>query len=242
VNRDIDPVTHAPLDLATRRQKAAKIERLLGLEDVSEPLRILEIGCGSGGIASYFGTHPAGHEVDGVDVVDCRVITDGFRFQVVNGTSLPFADSEFDVVISNHVIEHVGDASTQLAHLREVRRVMKPSGVGYLAVPNRWRLIEPHYRLPLLSVWPRRWRTPYMRLTRRGPEYDCEPLSIRELESMLRRTNLRSRRMGVEALRATLDIEHPRSLLTRLARRLPDRLLRAMNPLLPTLIVRLAQS
>ena len=238
---EIDPLSHAVLDLPSRRLKAAKIERLLGLEGRTDALHILEIGCGSGGISNYFGTQPAGHAVEAVDVVDTRVVREGYDFQLVTGTGLPFDDQSFDLVLSNHVIEHVGQEQAQLAHLAEVRRVMKPAAVGYLAVPNRWRLIEPHYRLAFLSVWPRAWRSPYLRFMRRGSEYDCEPLGTGTLERMLRRSGLRFRRLGVEALRATLDLEHPDSRATALGMRLPAGLLRPLEPLLPTLIYRLAR-
>jgi SAM-dependent methyltransferase len=241
VTAHIDPETHAPLDLASRRLKAAKIERLLGIEDARASLRILEIGCGSGGIAHYLGTRPAGHEVDGVDVVDCRVVQEGFRFQLVTGTTLPFDDETFDVVLSNHVIEHVGSERQQRAHLAELRRVLRPSGRGYLAVPNRWRVIEPHYRLPLLSVWPRPWRSPYMRLAGKGRDYDCEPLGLRTLARLLRASGLRHRVLGPQALRATFDLEHPASPITGVLRRVPDGALRLLDPILPTLIVRLAR-
>jgi SAM-dependent methyltransferase len=241
VSPEIDPLSHAVLDLPSRRLKAAKIERLLRLGGRNDALHILEIGCGSGGISNYFGTLPAGHVVEAVDVVDTRVVREGFTFRLVTGTRLPFADEAFDVVLSNHVIEHVGLEEAQLAHLGELRRVMKPGGIGYLAVPNRWRLIEPHYRLALLSVWPRAWRSRYLRLTRHGSEYDCEPLGVRTLEEMFRRTGLKFRPLGVEALRATLDLEHPDSPATAIERLLPTGLLRPLEPILPTLIYRLAR-
>jgi SAM-dependent methyltransferase len=238
VSQVTDPRSHAVLDLASRQLKATKIERLLRLNP-DRPLRILEIGCGSGGISNYFGTHPAGHVVDAVDVIDTRVVNEGFSFQLVTGTELPFADETFDLVLSNHVIEHVGRDTSQLAHLREMRRVMKPDGIGYLAVPNRWRLIEPHYRLGLLSVWPRAWRSPYLRLMRRGDAYDCEPLGTGTLERMFGQTGLGFWRLGVAALWATLELEHPASAVTGVSRRIPAWLLRAFEPVLPTLIYKL---
>ncbi|MGH8399236.1 MAG: class I SAM-dependent methyltransferase, partial [Gammaproteobacteria bacterium] len=143
---------HAVLDLASRRLKGLKIERLLDLPSRPQPLRILEVGTGSGGIAHYFGTHPQLHcEVDAVDVHDNRLITEGYRYQQVTDTRLPFIDESFDVVLSNHVIEHVGGEQAQRAHLAELHRVLRPEGIGYLAVPNRWMLVEPHYKLAFLS-------------------------------------------------------------------------------------------
>lgn len=231
---------HVSLDLASRHAKALKIERLLGLATMPQPLHLLEIGTGAGGIAHYFATHPQLRcEVNAVDVVDNRQVAEGYTFRQVQGVELPFADASFDVVISNHVIEHVGDASAQARHLTEIRRVLKPGGVGYLAVPNRWMLVEPHYRLMFLSWWPCAWRTPYLRLMRKGSFYDCEPLEMRQLERMLSSTGFGYRNLCIEAIRATLAIERPRAMLTRWFGLLPDGMLKPLRGLIPTLIYRL---
>lgn len=228
---------HAVLDLPSRRLKGLKIERLLDLSDRLQPIRLLEIGTGSGGIAHYFGTHLGLRcEVAAVDLVDNRLVTDGYVYQKVEGVELPFPDESFDVVITNHVIEHVGDISSQLRHLAEVRRVMRPDGIGYLAVPNRWMLIEPHYRLHFLSWLPHRWRTPYLRHTGKGEFYDCEPLEMRQLESMLARSDLMYRNVCVQAWRLTLEIERPDSFQSRLLGWVPPVLLEALCPIIPTLI------
>lgn len=231
---------HAVLDLASRNWKALKIERLLDLQARKQPLRLLEIGTGSGGIAHYFGTHPSLRcAVDAVDVVDNRLIQEGYRYQQVTGVELPFDAGSFDVVISNHVIEHVGDANAQAQHLREIRRVMHPDGMGYLAVPNRWMLTEPHYRLKFLSWWPHSWRTPYLRLMGKGDFYDCEPLEMRQLERMLHATDFLCRNLCIEAARQALEIERPQSRVTRWLRRIPDAFLTPLRPIIPTLIYRL---
>ena len=229
---------HAVLDLPSRRFKGLKIERLLDLASRPQPIRILEVGTGSGGIAHYFGTHPQLRcDVDAVDVHDNRLVTEGYRYHQVRDTTLPFADDSFDVVLTNHVIEHVGDAGAQHRHLLEIHRVMKPDGVGYLAVPNRWMLVEPHYRLAFLSWWPHAWRTSYLRAMRKGEVYDCEPLTHRQAESMLHITGFRFENKAVEALRLTLALEYPRgSVLRRTLGCIPDTLLHAASPMIPTLI------
>lgn len=231
---------HAVLDLPSRRFKGLKIERLLGLADRAQPIRMLEVGTGSGGIAHYFGTHPQLHcEVDAVDVHDSRLAADGYRFHRVSDTRLPFADGVFDVVLTNHVIEHVGDEQAQRTHLAELHRVLRRDGVGYLAVPNRWMLTEPHYRLKFLSWWPHAWRTPYLRLMRKGTFYDCEPLEMRQLERMLVDTGFRYRNLCVQAWRITFDIERPDSLSTRILRKIPDTPLMVLRRIIPTLIYRI---
>lgn len=231
---------HATLDLSSRRLKGEKIERLLELETRSKPIRLLEIGTGSGGIAHYFATKPDLRcQVDAVDVHDNRQVFDGYRYQTVSDVALPFADRTFDVVLTNHVIEHVGDARAQHRHLAEICRVLKPEGVGYLAVPNRWMLMEPHYRLAFLSWWPHSWRTPYLRLMRRGIEYDCEPLQLRQLERMLDVAGFQYRNLCVQALRETLEIECPGSVAARLLSRTPNALLHLLRSMIPTLIYRI---
>ena len=231
---------HAVLDLPSRWHKGLKIERLLDLQRLSRPVRLLEIGTGSGGIAHYFATHPTLRcEVTAVDVVDQRLIRDGYDFYLVHDTVLPFADGVFDVVLSNHVIEHVGARAAQLAHLRELRRVMAPGAVGYLAVPNRWMLVEPHYRLAFLSWLPRPLRTPYLRLMRRGERYDVEPLTLSRLDVLLAEAGFAWRHLEVEALRATLDIEGAHGPGARLAGWLPDRVLALARRAIPTLICRI---
>lgn len=231
---------HVVTDLASRRCKAQKIKQLLQLQPMAQPLRLLEIGCGSGGIAHYFATHPdLPCAVTAVDVHDNRQVHEDYTFKQVQGVQLPFADASFDVVISNHVIEHVGTAAEQLTHLQEIRRVLTIDACAYLAVPNRWMLTEPHYRLRFLSWLPHAWRTPYLRLMGKGEFYDCEPLQMHQLEKQLDAAGLTWRNLSIEAWRATFDIERPRQWSTRLLRRIPDALLRPLRPIIPTLIYQL---
>jgi predicted SAM-dependent methyltransferase len=47
--------------------------------------------------------------------------------------SLPFDDDMYDVIICNHVLEHIQD---DLLAMRELYRVMKPGGMGIFQVPQ----------------------------------------------------------------------------------------------------------
>lgn len=225
---------HAVLDLESRRLKGMKIERLLGLPEAGA-VRMLEIGTGSGGIAHYFGSHPSRRfAVEAVDVTDTRLVDEGFRFTRVDSTDLPFAEASFDVVITNHVIEHVGDKAAQAAHLDEIRRVLAPGGVVYLAVPSRWMLVEPHYRLAFLSWWPHGWRSTYLRLFGRGDFYDCEPLTAREIAGLASNAGFAAENVSVRGFRATLAIEGDKGLLARVISRIPDPWLERIAPAMPT--------
>ncbi len=47
-------------------------------------------------------------------------------------TGLPFADNEFDVILCNHVLEHIPDDRKAM---RELHRIMKPGGYGIFQIP-----------------------------------------------------------------------------------------------------------
>jgi SAM-dependent methyltransferase len=226
---------HAALDGGGRLPKAEKIARLLALElPEDRPLRILEVGTGAGVIAQYFARRFGPRaEVDAVDVADQRVVHDDYRFQRVDGTALPFASGTFDAVISNHVIEHVGEHDNQLAHVRELARVLRHDGRGYLAVPSRWQLVEPHYRLAFLSWLPKRLRSPYLRWRRRGGFYDCEPLRLFEIEEYFRAAGVSFRNAFAPALRALVDVEGA-SRAARIAAAVPESVLQRVRALSPT--------
>jgi SAM-dependent methyltransferase len=57
--------------------------------------------------------------------------------------SLPFADASFELVVCNHVLEHVEDVD---ATLGEVARVLKPGGRLFVIVPNGYGLCDGVYR------------------------------------------------------------------------------------------------
>jgi SAM-dependent methyltransferase len=100
---------------------------------VSARPRILGVGCGTGAnleMLARFG------DAEGVDVSE-----DALAFCRARGLndvrhgaaeSLPYADETFDLVTALDVVEHLDD---DLAGLREMRRVLKPSGRALLFVP-----------------------------------------------------------------------------------------------------------
>lgn len=84
-----------------------------------------------------------------------------------NGLELPFADQSFDLVYSNAVIEHVGNASEQALFVREHVRVGRH---WMLTTPNRLFPVEAHTFTFVRHMNPN-WRpsTPvYTRLLSKG--------------------------------------------------------------------------
>jgi len=52
--------------------------------------------------------------------------------QYADATHLAFNDNAFDMVLANHIMEHIPDDRTAM---REIRRVLKPGGTAVLQVP-----------------------------------------------------------------------------------------------------------
>jgi SAM-dependent methyltransferase len=118
--------------------------------------RVLDFGCGSGGLAERLAA--LGYPMEGCDVkaywdTSAPVAS---RLSVIsfNPYRLPYEDHRFDLVISTSVLEHAQNKE-ELFH--EIRRVLKPGGVALHLYPSKWYLpIEPHIYVPLVNVfWPR---------------------------------------------------------------------------------------
>lgn len=125
-----------------RQQKAMKVLAILKEHHELGDATILDVGTGSGHMAQEWAKHC--QALHSVDVSDQRVIKNGYQFTCIENEILPFESESFDVVISNQVLEHVWDQET---HIAEIARVLKPDGVAYLSTPNRFGVMEPHYRL-----------------------------------------------------------------------------------------------
>lgn len=132
-----------------RYSKAKKVESILKEylnKNISE-LKILDIGCGYGSIGSYFAKN---NKVYCVDTQDRRE-RKNTHFYEVNSAKLPFKDKTFDIIISNHVVEHIKE---QDLHLDEIKRCLKDNGCCYFATPNLIFPVEPHYKIPLIHYFP----------------------------------------------------------------------------------------
>ena len=88
----------------------------------------------------------------------------------------------FDVIVCTHIYEHVPDAQTMV---KEIYRVLKPEGICYFAAGNRISLMEPHYKLPFLSIIPKPLAHQYMQLAGRGKYYHEEHLTLPGLQKLV---------------------------------------------------------
>jgi ubiquinone/menaquinone biosynthesis C-methylase UbiE len=91
----------------------------------------LDVGCGTGTLAARLAA--AGYEMAGVD--PSRGMLDELRRRAPevravqgSGTELPFADGEFDLVLSVAVMHHIAEAEEVRRTLAEMVRVARPGG------------------------------------------------------------------------------------------------------------------
>lgn len=233
---------HAVLDPESRERKARKIEALLAPRCPLAGSRVLDVGAGSGVIAARLAKAVGAHgEAWAVDVVDQRVEHEGYGFRMVSDTALPFEDERFDIVLSNHILDHVGGEAEQRRHLAEIHRVLAQGGCCYLAVANRWVVVEPHFRLPFLSWLPPALRTPYVKLAGRGEAYDCNLPTRGELLGLLRASSFEYEDLTTDAMRHFAAMETTGRLVGRLLST-PEWLLRPLRPVIPTMVFLLRKS
>lgn len=168
----------AMLDEAKRRRKAAKIIAVLAHflgrgERPLEGLTVADIGCSAGFIADELALAGARHTfgID-IDVPGLRKASDRFGervgFVCADGSRLPFPDGSIDVLVFNHIYEHVVDPDAVIA---DMHRVLSDDGVLYLGLGNRLGIMEPHYKLPFLSYLPPRAADRYVRAFGRADNY-----------------------------------------------------------------------
>lgn len=103
------------------------------------PLRLLEIAPDS---AIYDAFSAMAH----LDYYPCDLYPERDKYARFEGsilkedvTALSFADDFFDVILCNHVLEHIPDEGKALG---ELYRVLKPGGWGIFQVPLDYRLAE----------------------------------------------------------------------------------------------------
>jgi SAM-dependent methyltransferase len=230
----------AMLDEQGRRRKAAKLLAVLrhavGRDEHSglAGLTAVDVGCSAGFIADELaraGASAHGVDIDGPGLAAARSrFGDRVEFHLARGERLPFASGAVDVVVLNHIYEHVVDPEAVAA---EIHRVLADDGVAYLGLGNRLGVVEPHYKLPFLSWLPRPVADRYVRATGRADSY---------YERFRARPGLRRLFGAFDVWDYTLPVLadptafHGDDVVPGLVSRLPERVLAAALPLVPTFI------
>lgn len=135
--------------------RSAKVLAFLERAGVAMNGRVLDAGCGGGGMplsladeaALVVGIDPFPRFTDaGVRLRRERAV-EHMHFALADGMALPFGNGSFDLVLSHAVIEHVADAPL---YLRECARVLAPGGRIYLSTAPYLSFAGAH--LPRLKV------------------------------------------------------------------------------------------
>lgn len=138
-------------------------------------LDVLDVGCGFAHTAVALGR--ACHRVTAVEPSPglyaraVQVVAEsGVRnVRLTNRSVHQIEEREaFDLAVLDNVLEHLPDQNGALA---TIASALRPRGVLYILVPNRWWPIEAHYRLPFLSWLPLPLANRYVRLFRKAPDY-----------------------------------------------------------------------
>lgn len=137
-------------------------------------MSVLNIGVGRGGLESFLLKKGA--------VVSCLDPSEntidrlrkqyelGERAQVGFSQSMPFPDSQFDVVVMSEVLEHLDDEMLN-STLAEIRRVLKPDGYFIGTVPANENLVDNHTVCPHCGEAFHRW----------GHVQSFSPMRLREV-------------------------------------------------------------
>jgi len=137
------------------------VEFFDGLKIQAQPLRILDLGCGTGRHLVFL--EDQGYETFGLDIsANGLNYARGWLYKkghpvrliMADMTSLPYSSSSFNIIISTYVIHHntlVGFRKS----IQEMNRLLFPGGILLLAIPStrgfrhgRGQQIEPGTVIP----------------------------------------------------------------------------------------------
>lgn len=177
-------------DVKGRTQKFEKIISVLqDFRPETRSLNCLDIGCSSGIITSLLGNRfrmAIGMDIDqeAVQYAKARTPLPQVQFLIADSMVFPFRNNSIDVIVCNHIYEHVPYAD-QL--MDEIYRVLKEKSFCYFSAGNKYMIIEGHYGLPFLSWVPKSLAHLYLKMTGKGDFYYEEHRSLRGLKKLVKR-------------------------------------------------------
>lgn len=158
-------------------------------------LKILDLGCGAGGVCVSLANR--NNRVVGLDL-DKKLINltkinvedseDGFpNYGGVSeirasGTSIPFKDETFDLIVCNDVIEHLDE---QKELISEIYRVLKEGGYLYLTTPNKRYPVESHTGIFGITLLPKPLANIFIRMSGLGTSFPVKLVSYETLVRLL---------------------------------------------------------
>lgn len=132
-------VNRGPFDLYAlcahqeRQEALVRFFRRIGLSSL-HGLKLLDVGCGSGGNLRRmidFGAQPEncfGIDLFRKSLVDGRAINPGISLLEGTAAKLPFADAQFDFVFQFTVLTSILDSNVKRQIVSEIARTLRPGG------------------------------------------------------------------------------------------------------------------
>ena len=229
--------------------RSAKVIAFLERSGVRIGGRVLDAGCGGGGMPLSLAEEA--HAVVGIDPINrfgdagVRLARErslgNLRFALADGMALPFRTGAFDLVLSHAVIEHVSDATL---YLRECARVLAPEGRVYLSTSPYLSFAGAHLPrlrlpVPLHLMFGRRIAfSTFVFLARHAPWLLREPANENSFIKLARRGEIKHddllehvtvSRLRAQIAAAGLAIVREELHVTATVRRLPPVLARAVR-------------
>jgi ubiquinone/menaquinone biosynthesis C-methylase UbiE len=101
-------------------------------------LRVLDAGCGTGGNLAWLRRYTETGSVIGIDLsaeaVNFCQRSGQANLARASVTALPFADASFDLITSFDVLAYPSGLNADTTALREMHRVLRPDGIGFVRV------------------------------------------------------------------------------------------------------------
>lgn len=126
-----------------------------------EDISILDYGCGRGRITillkqlgyNFYGVDASYDTINKSDDI-CMEL--GFNhneiFKVVkenNNYEIPFNDGYFDIIITEHLLEHVENIDFLI---KDFNRVTNKNSIIFNTLPGKYSLVEPHLKMPFINL------------------------------------------------------------------------------------------
>lgn len=214
-NRTRSPEDYIAFQMLMAGSIVSRIRRHLG----AGPARLLEVGCGTGGISLRLASE--GFDVVAIDrqQYDSGALSaaQGYArqrqipvsIQQADAAHLPFRTAVFDGIVCSNVIEHLDDVA---GALREMRRVLKPSGLAFVDFPLFYSIHGGHIgevvRIPWFHLLPA--SVVEATLRRRGGEATIPVYrSLNRITDRAFRRHARRAGLTIVATRRSYFLTHP---------------------------------
>ena len=129
-------------------QDTEHLEKILGFLKISDGMRILDLGTGSGYLSFPIAKNNPGCDVIGLDIVNAALEANRTRADVegienlsfvsYDGIDFPFEDDTFDLVVTRYALHHFPDIEHSIG---EVNRVLKNGGHIKFYTKEEWDAI-----------------------------------------------------------------------------------------------------